>query len=425
MWRIAFFAAVILALGIGGADAQTTARIGYAADGNGSQPFTYVSPATPLPVTGSFSAGTFAPSGSYATLTATAASADSALPTGTTVALFNTGTSAVSCILSVGAGVATASKNIIQPSSWIGVAVGSNTHYSCINQAGDGASNVVVASGGTGLPTGSGGGGGGSGGGAVYGPTAAGSAAANPPVLMGGTIDGTSTGNVDNWKVASGLGYINLNSMGGTAINSGCVGALSGFSIAIPSTVCGVFGSYVINTNANIAPADGAANPTTTSPVIAFLEGFNGTTWDRLTDDANKYLQVNVKTSTVSGQADPCFAGTKVNLPISQNGTSSVQLVGVSGSTTIYVCSLFLMTNSTATTVALTTGTGTACVTNNAAIIGTTTALIANSMNLIAGAGFTYGNASGYVAKGAASSELCMILGSNVYVSGNMTYVQQ
>ena len=181
----------------------------------------------------------------------------------------------------------------------------------------------------------------------------------------------------------------------------------------------------VSNTNANITPADGAANPTTTSPVIAFLEAYNGSTWDRLTDDANKYLQVNVKTATVSGQADPCFAGTKVNLPISQNGTASVQLVGVSGSTTIYVCSLFLMTNSTATTAALTTGTGTACVTNNAAVIGTTTANIANSMNLIAGAGFTYGNGSGYVAKGAASSELCLILGSNVYVSGNLTYVQQ
>lgn len=42
-----------------------------------------------------------------------------------------------------------------------------------------------------------------SGGGAVYGPTVAGSAAANPPVLMGGTRDGTSTGTVQNAEVDS------------------------------------------------------------------------------------------------------------------------------------------------------------------------------------------------------------------------------
>ena len=83
------------------------------------------------------------------------------------------------------------------------------------------------------------------------------------------------------------------------------------------------------------------------------------------------------------------------------------------------------MTNSTATTFAFTTGTGTACVTGNAAVIGSTTANIANSGNLIAGAGFTLGNGAGTVAQGAASSELCLILGSNVYVSGNLTYVQQ
>jgi hypothetical protein len=83
------------------------------------------------------------------------------------------------------------------------------------------------------------------------------------------------------------------------------------------------------------------------------------------------------------------------------------------------------MTNSTATTFALTTGTGTACVTGNAAVIGSTTANIANSMNLTAGSGFTLGGGHGTVARGAASSELCMILGSNVYVSGNLTYVQE
>ena len=95
-------------------------------------------------------------------------------------------------------------------------------------------SNLVVIEGGIGLPAGWGGGGGsGGGGGAVYGPTAAGSAAANPPVLMGGTIDGTATGNVDNWKVASGLGYV-------LAVGAGTAGSPSGGLLTIQgSTAAG------------------------------------------------------------------------------------------------------------------------------------------------------------------------------------------
>ncbi len=120
---------------------------------------------------------------------------------------------------------------------------------------------------------------------------------------------------------------------------------------------------------------------------------------------------------------DPCMFAPKTNLAISQNGTSSVQLVALSGATAIYVCSLSLIAAG-ATTVALTTGTGTACVTGNAAVIGSTTANIANSMSFAANGGLTIGSGQGTIAKGAASSELCMILGTNVFVSGNLTYVQ-
>jgi hypothetical protein len=127
---------------------------------------------------------------------------------------------------------------------------------------------------------------------------------------------------------------------------------------------------------------------------------------------------------TPSAPADPCFASAKTNLPISTNSNSSVQLIALSGGTTIYVCSLSLIAAG-ATTVAVTTGTGTACVTNNAAVVGTTTASIANSMSLAANGGLTLGSGVGTIAKGAAASELCMILGSSVYVSGNLTYVQQ
>jgi hypothetical protein len=186
-----------------------------------------------------------------------------------------------------------------------------------------------------------------------------------------------------------------------------------------------VTNTYVLNTATQVTPGNGISAPTGTapsvsSPTTAFNEMYNGTTWDALQGDANKNLKVNLQAS-----GDPCMGQAKTPLAINQNGTSSVQLIALSGSTKITICSLFLMTNSTATTFAITTGTGTACATGNAAVIGSTTANVANSANLVAGSGLTYGNGSGTVAAGASSGELCMILGSNVYVSGNLTYVQQ
>jgi hypothetical protein len=121
---------------------------------------------------------------------------------------------------------------------------------------------------------------------------------------------------------------------------------------------------------------------------------------------------------------DPCAYAKKTNVPFTTNGTSSVQLIALSGTTTIYVCSLHYITAG-ATTVAFTTGTGTACVTNNAAVIGSTTASVANSMSYAANGGETYGNGGATIAQGAAAGELCMVNGTNVYVSGNLTYVQQ
>lgn len=108
----------------------------------------------------------FAPGGAFATLTATGSSASVALPTGAVVIFQNAGTTAVSCTLGVGSATALASENIIQPASWLALTVGSNTFGACIDQTGS-ASNLVVLSGGTGLPTGAGGGSGSGGGGAV------------------------------------------------------------------------------------------------------------------------------------------------------------------------------------------------------------------------------------------------------------------
>src|ERR1035437_8090923 len=61
---------------------------------------------------------------------------------------------------------------------------------------------------------------GGAGGGVGFGPTAAASSAANPPVIIGGTVDGSATGNVDNWKVLSGIGYVNCSNCTGSGVSA-------------------------------------------------------------------------------------------------------------------------------------------------------------------------------------------------------------
>jgi hypothetical protein len=79
-------------------------------------------------------------------------------------------------------------------------------------------------------------GGGGGGGGAVFGPTAAGSPAANPPVLMGGTVDGTAAGNVGVLKVSGGLAFINCANCSGSGASAADAAAfVAGTSLFAPS----------------------------------------------------------------------------------------------------------------------------------------------------------------------------------------------
>lgn len=191
----------------------------------------------------------------------------------------------------------------------------------------------------------------------------------------------------------------------------------SGQMVALQVTSAGSLHTTVDNTlTAGNTNADAVATGTlNASPVQGYGFVFNGTSWDR--------MRSATQTGSVAiGSSDPCLGANKTNLAISNNSTSSVQLVALSGSTSIYVCSLSLISAS-ANTVALTTGTGTACATGTAAVVGSTT--VANSLSLAANGGLTLGNGAGTVAKGAASSELCMVLGSAAYVSGNITFVQQ
>lgn len=160
-----------------------------------------------------------------------------------------------------------------------------------------------------------------------------------------------------------------------------------GIDQTTPGTTNGV---VVNNTNAN-----GQASAANSSPVVLPV------------------AQVTV---------DPCTLGAKINLPISTNATALTQIIALSGSTKIYICSINLVAPA-ATAFNLIGGTGTACAASTLAIIGSTTA--ANGMSWAANGGFTLGNGAGTVAVTAAGSELCTLQSTAVQVAGNLTYVQQ
>lgn len=68
-----------------------------------------------------------------------------------------------------------------------------------------------------------------------------------------------------------------------------------------------VDGSDNLNVNCTVGcsggattPADAFANPSTAGLSFSFLAGFNGSTWDRIRDDANKALMVDVGNTTLA-----------------------------------------------------------------------------------------------------------------------------
>jgi hypothetical protein len=109
-------------------------------------------------IAGTFSAtlSGFAPTPAYSQLTVGPSSARVALPSGTVVVVYNTGSAAAYVTLGNSSVTATTSGDVIQPSSWMAFTVGANTYLAAIETAG---ATTLNLSGGSGLPTGAGGGG--------------------------------------------------------------------------------------------------------------------------------------------------------------------------------------------------------------------------------------------------------------------------
>jgi len=203
------------------------------------------------------------------------------------------------------------------------------------------------------------------------------------------------------------------------------------FDAAFPSAGLAIGlndGTNLKSWQAAIALGDGV-NGNNTGAVAPWL--WNGTGYDRWYGDKTDGAWVNVKAiaagTNVIGHtsSDPCAQATKINVPISMTGTTTVKLVSLASSQQIYVCSLSLIASgATVVSIADGTKTTTECDTAAEAVIGATTAT--HGLSLAANGGFTYGNGGSTVARTTtAAHDLCLFQSGAGDVSGNLTYVQQ
>lgn len=120
---------------------------------------------------------------------------------------------------------------------------------------------------------------------------------------------------------------------------------------------------------------------------------------------------------------DPCSNLTKTNFTISTT-SGTVQLVAPSGSTQVYLCSLFTI-GATASIQNIVGGTGASCTTGTpVAMAGSTTT--ANGMSFAANGGFTFGNGAGTILRTTTAGHgVCLIQNATAQISGGGTFVQQ
>lgn len=170
--------------------------------------------------------------------------------------------------------------------------------------------------------------------------------------------------------------------------------------------------------------AASGANRVPTLPAIAVSSNpsltntFNSALYTNLTGGLMTTLQQPDGTAVTLAN-DPCGSTTKTSVPINEATTGNNQIIALSGSTVIYICSVDITAEATVDA-QLVYGTGSDCDTGETDITGTyafstTTGLL----------GINKGSGGYYVYKTAAGNALCIELGGNVQVNGSVTYVQQ
>jgi hypothetical protein len=329
-------------------------------------------------VAGTFSAtlGGFQPTPAYATLSVGATSSRVALPSGTVVVVYNTGSNPAYVTLGGATVIATTSNDVIPAAGWMAFTVGTATYLAAIETAGATSLNL---SGGTGLPTGAGaggGGGGGSGSNASVGSTgsaAPGSATYNGMLVTGGNMVGASG---SAWGSApTGLNVLGVNAaVLSSALPAGAATAANqevtaaGTSATSAQAVQGVTGGVPMPTN--------AAN--TGGNLTGIVQ-------------AGASAPINISTATTT------------------------QLVAAATGKAIYVTAWDVIAGGTGN-ITLEYGTGTNC--------GTGTSALTGAYNLTAQTGIAKGNGLGPVLVVPAGSALCALTSAAVQMSGSVSYTQ-
>lgn len=109
-----------------------------------------------------------------------------------------------------------------------------------------------------------------------------------------------------------------------TSWGGGTLGAMANYGTSPGAVLVPGVNAFITNTNANVEwNADGVANTTLGSPTTSLLMAFNGSTVDRLEDDANKSLKV-------AAQASPA-GGASTTGAIAPNNTTAVVLKASAG----------------------------------------------------------------------------------------------
>ncbi len=243
-----------------------------------------------------------------------------ALPNGTTVVVYNTGSNAAYVTLGNSSVTATTSNDVIQPNSWLAFTAGATTYLAALETAGTTTLNI---SGGSGLATGAGGGGGGSGSGSV--PTgSAGSPNASVVTMQG--VSGMTPVKTDGSAVTQPVSATSLPLPTGaaTSVNQTNVQSAPGSSASTAVTVQG-------STSGVAIPVTGTFFQTTQPVSLASLPA--------LAAGANTIGSIANASFGISGTL-PAFAatptvnvGTFPALTTGANTIGKVDLLGNAGAT--------------------------------------------------------------------------------------------
>jgi hypothetical protein len=159
----------------------------------------------------------------------------------------------------------------------------------------------------------------------------------------------------------------------------------------------------------------------------AYTSG-NVNVWITLTQAAiDPSLVVAASITNIAGASDPCadVSAIKLSAPINISSATTAQLVALSGTTTIYVCSFVAAANAgTNPSIQFEYGTGSNCATSPVVLTGAMATGVTVATG-VAGPIFA-GGGSATIFKSAAGNELCAVTaGTTPNFQGYVTYVQQ